>query len=68
MGFGVCSKAVFSLSNCFDLIVVRGPLPRLPFKDSSSGIILSSCCMIVAVVVVDVLCDAADVTFSSFSI
>ena len=81
VGFGVCSNAVFSLSNCLDLIVVRGPLPRLPFKDCSSGNILSSCwtfvnpywspCMMVSVVVIVDVCDtvdAADVFFSSFSI
>lgn len=42
VGFGVCENAVFRISNCFALIVVRGPLlldPELP----SSGDLFSVC-------------------------
>lgn len=42
VGFGVCENAVFRISSCFALMVVRGPLllePELP----SSGDLFSVC-------------------------
>ena len=36
-GFGVAANADFSVSNCFALMVVRGPL-RFPFAPSSSSL------------------------------
>lgn len=40
VGFGVCEKAVFKISNCFALIVVRGPL-RFEPAPLSSGLLFS---------------------------
>lgn len=42
VGFGVCEKAVFSISNCFAFIVVRGPL-RFDPEFPSSGDLFSVC-------------------------
>lgn len=40
VGFGVCEKAVFRISNCFAFIVVRGPL-RFEPAPLSSGLLFS---------------------------
>jgi hypothetical protein len=42
VGFGVCEKAVFRISNCLALMVVRGPL-RLEPEFPSSGDLFSVC-------------------------